>query len=179
MAKKSKSGVLGDSKLQEGLMADVSKAEGQSKAFSEGTGIAQSEDYSERVGQVAQKTKLNELIGASKSQIEKVAKQLTMQANLADDVEASKMQSKISQQLNQMRMYAIKQAAFIQRQMTMRGIDEKKQQALLSGLGSIFETGASLAIQGIGSKTTENLTMGAGDFTGPTSLSDTVPTKLA
>lgn len=88
----------------------------------------------------------------SKDSIGKALDELQTEAAFRDDAERNKFRSGMEKRLNQFRLYMMRKAGDVQKEIARKGVEAKKAAQMMDSLGNITANLTSSFIGGIGSK---------------------------
>ena len=89
---------------------------------------------------------------AAQRAIDQVVQKLGFEAKLLNNEERGKMNRDLKKRLNQQRMFLMKWATEAQMQMAKKGLDQKTQQAIWTGIGAAVGGATELGVSSIGVK---------------------------
>lgn len=146
--------MAGSEELKQNLISDMAKAKEVASNYGATTASnlgEPSESFQAKSQFIQKKSAIDDALSTSKQAIDDLAANLVRKSGIVDELEQTKMATKIKDKLNQMRLYYIRQAAMINKQVTLKQISAEKQKALLGALSGAAELGGALAVKGIGS----------------------------
>ena len=141
-----------DEDLKKSLMEDLTKA--QSAQTQSAGAIGASDDSMFNLKAMRLKNRKvgeAELAGVNRS-IEEAVRHLTTEAGFTNMMEEGNFSNQMNRQLHSLKMTMLRRAGEAQKEMTKRGVDQQKQQAMWESIGRMVSLGSQQAIGQAGTK---------------------------
>ena len=159
--------------LKEGLMADLSEAEGKAKSTAEGLGVSELSNFSPRAIRAKNLVMGQAELGKLNRAIQKAANELIHESGMVDELEQDKFRGNLKQKMNQVKLLLLKNAGELQLFLRKKKLDQAQQQAIWQALGSAASGIGEFTISQVGGSSNVG-SAGGGLSSGP-SLGANIP----